>query len=400
MNNFDYSKLILKVSIKILVEFALLPLIICISILARFFKKNFDIGIGPEPLINNVYHAKALRKKGYSVETFVNHVYYVTHNFDRIMFCKSSKIIKIVSNLFCFLFFNTIFRYRAIYIYFNGGALLGSMFLWRIEPWLYKIANVKVIVMPYGGDIQNLTQCPNLNFKHVVGIDYPSHRKARRNIERRLDLWINNADHIISGCDWVDYMHYWDTLMLSHFSIEINEDKINIKNWDQARPLKILHAPNHENIKGTKYFLEAVNELKNEGYSIELIIAKSVTNDEIRMLIDNVDLVADQLIIGWYAMFSIEAMSAGKPVICYLREDLLKFYIDVGLINENEIPIIQANVRNIKEVLIRLIKNPEIMSKAIKQGPGYVKKFHSLDSVGKVFDGINKSIGINPSKIM
>jgi len=385
------------VVIGFIIELAIIPWILSFALAANFFKKKFDIGIGPEPLINNIYHSKALKAKGYSVETFVNHVYYITDKFDRVLFCRSSRIIRIISNLLCLLFFNVIFRYRALYIYFNGGALLGTIFLWRFEPWLYKLAGIKVVVMPYGGDVQDLTHCQNIHFRHVVGLDYPEHRKTRRMVDAKLNLWINNADHVISGCDWVDYMHFWDTLMLSHFSIDTIKSNTNHEIWSQARPLKILHAPNHTNIKGTKYFLDAIEGLRAEGFQIELVIVNGVENKRIRELIDAVDLVADQLIIGWYAMFAIEAMAACKPVICYLRKDLLRFYEDVGLVNNCEIPIIQSSVQDIKDVIRGLMLNPELMHEAANRGPEYVEKYHSLESVGKVFDSINRSIGILPS---
>ena len=46
-----------------------------------------------------------------------------------------------------------------------------------------------------------------------------------------------------------------------------------------------------------------------------------MSNEEVIKLIQRADLVIDQLVIGWYAMFAIEAMSLGKPVICNLRSD-------------------------------------------------------------------------------
>ena len=36
-------------------------------------------------------------------------------------------------------------------------------------------------------------------------------------------------------------------------------------------------------------------------------------------------LIIDQVIIGWYAMLSIECMSAGVPVICKIDKDLKNF---------------------------------------------------------------------------
>ena len=43
------------------------------------YNKKYDVGIGPEPLINNVYHKMALEKNGYKVITFVAKSYYITY---------------------------------------------------------------------------------------------------------------------------------------------------------------------------------------------------------------------------------------------------------------------------------------------------------------------------------
>ena len=37
------------------------------------------------------------------------------------------------------------------------------------------------------------------------------------------------------------------------------------------------------------------------------------------------DVVIDQILMGTYARLAIESMALGKPVICYLREDLFEF---------------------------------------------------------------------------
>src|SRR3954471_13281273 len=51
------------------------------TIIARFVPRR-RVGLGPEPLINNVHHAKALRRHGYEATTFVSHVYFITSEVD------------------------------------------------------------------------------------------------------------------------------------------------------------------------------------------------------------------------------------------------------------------------------------------------------------------------------
>ena len=108
------------------------------------------------------------------------------------------------------------------------------------------------------------------------------------------------------------------------------------------------------------------------------------------------DIVADQLIIGWYAMFAIEAMACGKPVICYLKDDLVQLYEEAELIKEHELPFIRCSSKNLKETLKEIIKNREILPEIGKKSREFVIKHHSLESVGKVFDTINRKIDIVP----
>jgi glycosyltransferase involved in cell wall biosynthesis len=391
--------IIIKI-IKFIVDLFFLPFVIIFSFIARFKNKSIDIGLGPEPLINNIFHKKALKLYGYSAETFVNSVYYITDDFDIRADLIFKGLFKAIINHYLFLY--SIFKYKCIYIYFNGGPLGFTSFLWKIEPFLYKIAKVKTVVMPYGGDVQEMSRSHNLLFKHVMSKDYPRHKFRRKLIEKKIDLWSRYATHIIGGCEWVDYMYYWDTLMLAHFSIDTNEWKMEsnyvIPNkYTKERPLRVLHAPNHKEIKGTKYFIRAIDELKAEGYPIELILVEKIPNYQIKEIMKEVDVIADQLIVGWYAMFAIESMSMGKLVLCYIREDLEEFYTASGLLEKNELPLIKCSPLNIKEVLTRILDNAEELRIYENKSKNYVAKHHSIQSVGLVFDYINTSIGIKKS---
>lgn len=377
----------------------LMPLLwfflVVVAIIARFIRKSSKIGLGPEPMINNVYHKRALKKYGYDVETFVISTYRITSEFDVLADKKYNNLI--IRTLY--LLFHVFFSYKCIYIYFNGGPLqfIDSYipFLWRTEPHLYRLAGIKTVVMPYGADIQDFTRCPNLLFRHCNALNYPTSRFRKKRIDSQIDLWTRYADHVISGCDWVDFMYHWDTLMIAHFSIDpqiATEVQMPIK--QASDPLKIVHAPNHRHIKGTQFFIKAVKELCEEGFNIELIILEGLSNNEVKEAIYNADIVADQLIIGWYAMFALEGMMMRKPVLCYLRQDLIDLYRNTGLLQKDEIPLVNCNPMNVKETIRNLAKNPHLLQTIGEQSREYALKHHSLDSVGAVFDQINRSLGL------
>lgn len=387
--------------IQYLSEIFKLPILVLLCLVARFCKKQKDIGLGPEPLINNRYHKSAMKKYGYDSETFVTELYFITEDFDVKFYVNQPRVVQLIAKSFCLPFVFSIFRYRAVYFYFNGCTLFNSQFLWRFEPFLYSLAAVRTVVMPYGGDVHDLSRCPNLLFKHAMALDYPNFRLSRQTIAARIDLWSRHADHVIGGCDWVDYLYFWHTLMLAHFSIDTEQWRpTEAKNLtgQQNRPLRILHAPNHREIKGSKHFLRAVEELQSEGVSVELVVLERVPNEQVREVMQTVDVVADQLVIGWYAMFALEAMALGKPVLCYLRDDLYRFYVDAGLVTDGEIPIIRCTVATVKEVIRDLAMNRQTLLEIGAKGREFVERRHSLAVVGAVFDKINRHLGIQPQR--
>src|SRR3974377_2091652 len=65
------------------IDLGLAPVLIVAALLSRFASRPFDVGLGPEPLVNNVYHKRALEGFGYRARTFANSIYYVTQEFDR-----------------------------------------------------------------------------------------------------------------------------------------------------------------------------------------------------------------------------------------------------------------------------------------------------------------------------
>lgn len=390
-------KKILKTGFALCLEICLFPILCLAALIAGFKKKKIDVGLGPEPLINNIYHKQALQMYGYTAETFVDCVYFITSDFD----VRGDLLFKSKALKYLYLFFRAIFSYKSIYIYFNGGplAFYYTIFIKRLEPFLYMLANVKVVTMPYGGDVQNLLICPNLIYKHTMSIDNPSFRFRQSKIASQVKLWTKYATHVISGCEWVYYMYHWDTLMLAHFSIDLKKfepyRKINQKQSSEV--LRVLHAPNHRALKGTHFFIKAVEELRAEGHNIELILMERQSNEDVLKMMSQVDLVADQLIVGWYAMFALEAMAMGKPVLCYLRDDLIKLYENAGIIERNEIPIIHCTPSTVKETLLKQIENRNQFKSIGQASLQFVHKYHSLESVGKTFDHINKKIKITKS---
>ncbi len=137
-----------------------------------------------------------------------------------------------------------------------------------------------------------------------------------------MEYCIDHADHVVSGVDWVDYMPRWDT---NHGGALRPRHEAELapapepSDRDSERPVVVFHAPNHRELKGTRFLIAACEELRAEGEPIELRLGEKMPNSEVRRQLAEADIVADQFIVGWYAFFAIEGMATAKPVLCYLR---------------------------------------------------------------------------------
>ena len=223
-------------------------------------------------------------------------------------------------------------------------------------------------------------------------MDYPDFTRREAETLRDMEYCVAHSDHVMSGVDWVDYMPRWDSLNAGHFAIDTAE-------WTPApesaerepdQPVVIFHAPNHRELKGTRFLIAACEELRAEGEPIELRLVERVPNTEIRRQLAEADIVADQFIIGWYALFAIEAMAMGKPVLCYLRPDLVELYTLYSF--AGECPLVNTPVLEIKERLRELVHDAPRRRRLGIAGRSYVEAHHSLEAVGALFDGIYGSV--------
>jgi hypothetical protein len=379
-------KRLLKIGVYTLAYLPIAVILFGLAILSRFVVRKMDVGIGPEPLINNVNHCHAMNKFGWKAETFVTHTYFITQNFN---FSSARWGIPLVAASYI-MFVRSIFRYKILYFYFNGGALAWTPHR-SIEGLLYRVSGIRTVVMPYGGDVHNLTYSKNLIFKHAMMLDYPKFQtETRAKIIRQVDYWTRWADHVVGGCDWVDYMWHWDTLVSAHFSAETAS--LVPRKRTNTQTIRILHAPNHRNIKGTSFVIAAVEKLKAEGYQAELVLAEKKSNDEILSLIHASDIVVDQLIIGWYGMFGVEAMACARPVVCHIRDDLEDLFKFAGVTSPDGPPVVKANHKDLYEKIKLLCDSEKLRLELGDRGRKYVEAWHSTEAIGKTFNRINEKL--------
>lgn len=144
----------------------------------------------------------------------------------------------------------------------------------------------------------------------------------------------------------------------------------------QPHKLKILHAPSSRKTKGTEFVIQAIDKLKKDGYNIEFVLLENVSHEEVLKQIHLSDIIVDQLILGWYGMFSIEAMCMGKPVLCYIKKDLISKHCQ-------NLPILNTSSEVVYENLAKLIESPEQRIELGIRGRKYIEEIHDSEVIAK-----------------
>jgi glycosyltransferase involved in cell wall biosynthesis len=357
-------------------------------------------------MIGMANQSRAAKLAGYESETIATSVFSLhrPEDFDHIMPVELERRfppLKLLpggvrGNLDPFLTFCWALRRFDIFVYYSTSTILGPTAGRFFELQLLKLARKRLVLLAYGADIQTTVRMKDLLYKHALSMDYPQFVRHPEETLRTLHYCSRHADHIMAGIDWVDYLPWWDSLSACNFAIDTEEWKPAPGPAPRDRDkVTVFHAPNHREIKGTRFLVKACEELEAEGVPIELRVVEGVPNQRLRELMGECDIIADQFIVGWYAMFAIEAMALGKPVLCYLRPDLLELYTLYSF--AGECPLVDTHPLQIKERLRELVEDPQLRAELGERGRRYVEDHHSLESVGRTFDEIFQRVYRGPA---
>jgi len=372
---------------------------------------------GPVPVGGTQYYSRACRALGYKSDTLMYGRYVISseRDFDyypETIFPRLSRLrpFQALRRYLCFLW--ALPRYEIHFHNFDGGLLAGTP-LEYLEIHLRHLARGRNVVYPYGGDTIIPRLCRSLLFKQALLADYPIHGRLGSVNERRIDHYTKHADLIYASIDSVDYLQRWDILLMQLSAIDVDSlAQITTATGDLRKrfPDKkiIFHAPNHRHIKGTQMLISACEDLKREGRSdFELVIYERQPNEVILQAIKDSDIIADSFVMGVYGLFSIEGMALGKPVLCYLRPDLVELYSHYSW--AKECPIVNTAPNQIKDKLRWLLDHPEERSRSGQKGMEFVERHHSLTAMGAIYDQIIRRVWsgveaepkpINPASIV
>jgi glycosyltransferase involved in cell wall biosynthesis len=149
-------------------------------------------------------------------------------------------------------------------------------------------------------------------------------------------------------------------------------------------PLTIVHAPSHRGTKGTAEILAAIDELHAGDDTIRLDLVENTSREETLARVAAADIAIDQVKVGWYGGFAVEAMSLGKPTLCYI-EDEVPGDNPFG----DELALVRTSAGTLARDLRRLLDDHEARRRAGVEGRAFVERWHDPRAIARrVLDGL------------
>jgi glycosyltransferase involved in cell wall biosynthesis len=135
--------------------------------------------------------------------------------------------------------------------------------------------------------------------------------------------------------------------------------------------VRIAHAPSNREVKGTRHVIAAVEQLRADGLRAELDLIEGVSREAVLERVARADVAVDQLLIGWYGGFAVEAMALAKPVVCHIREQAPQDN-PFG----SELPIVRATPETLVERLRELVLDAGLRARLGAEGRRFAEHRH------------------------
>lgn len=131
----------------------------------------------------------------------------------------------------------------------------------------------------------------------------------------------------------------------------------------------IVHAPSASQLKGTRFIERAVQHLQAQGIKVTLVHLTGMPHEVVLASVAAADLVIDQVLIGAYGVLAVEAMALGKPTLCFIRDDLSRYY-------PSDLPILDAHIAKLEVTIARLIENRSAWTAIGQASVAYAARYH------------------------
>ncbi len=347
---------------------------------------------GVQPIISLVNLSRAMRRAGYESDTVA---LYESRIYPRELFdhaphstARNIVVMYVQDQMRPYVFFVRALRqYDVFHFFFDGGLLVRTPYS-SIELPLLRLLGKKVVLMPYGSDAFAFDAIGNPLWRGALMIEYALLGDRTEEIQRRVRRLTKHADIVVGSVVHVACLPRWDVLPVTAYPIDV--DAIEPVPPAGDGPIRIVHSSNHRGAKGTDFLIAAVEELRGEGYDLELDVIERVPNTEAVARMAAADVYVDQLVFG-YAMAALEAMALGKVVISGI-EDSPDYTLFRRYSYLDECPIVPASPETIAQVLRDLIAERHAWESIGTESRAYVERWHSYPAAAELYGAIYRRI--------
>jgi hypothetical protein len=279
-----------------------------------------------------------------------------------------------------------LFRYD-IFHFFSGETLLTRK-LRPIELKIYKLFGKRIVMHFVGSDIRSPQYIywkeKNIQ-KYLSGDDdfpksLPWQKKLIGDAKKYADAILVSTPDLTELLP--EAVYYPVMLDLDKYLKELKEVEDPVR---EEKEIVILHSPSNLQIKGTVYIHEILKNIAAKSkHKIKLLLpAEKMMNDpkiysvnryDLFRLYKESDIVIDQMIIGWYGLQSIEALAAGKRVICHIDEHLKHFLFP-------DCPIEIADINTLEKAIFTCIDDI-VAGQQVKTQTNidWIRKYHTIEN--------------------
>jgi len=358
----------------------ILPLLIIYGWFRYHFKKTLNLKpsviVSPLGSPLPLYAVKALRTQGYKADNWALDcpIFFRNICFDFVL--KDHPALRIIVILSDYLlpFSIALLKYDLFEFAFSGGFLMHSH-LRKAEYVLLKLCSKKISVYGYGSDCKMMSDVRKMGFKYNNAMDRTDDWEAKHEdlIRTNVARAKKYADVLIAGGDLIHFGEKGIMLPLA----------TDLSGWKYYQPprhriIVIAHSTNHRTHKGTRFILDCFDRLKDK-LPIKMMLIERKPMEECKKLYPKADIFVPDVITGWHGFTAIEAMATGRPVITYLRPDIMAFHAYYA---KGNIPAISANPDTLARAITKLVLDEKLRKELGKKGREYALKFHSLEFVG------------------
>jgi glycosyltransferase involved in cell wall biosynthesis len=235
------------------------------------------------------------------------------------------------------------------------------------ELGLLKRLGKTVLVTYQGCDVRPKASCP-CRKPHCFAEDRYRAPAAQRVLRRADRVFYLNPDlrRWLPGATFCPYAN-------------VDPRRVQPVTPPPSQEVIVLHAPTDRDIKGTNHVVRAVELLRNEGLPVRLDLVEGVTHEEVLDRCARSHVVVDQLLLGWYGGFAVEAMALGRPVLAFIEE---------AEQDDNpfgaSLPIVRTTPQSLADDLRALVEDPQLRIDRGQAGRRFVEERHDPRGIARL----------------